>query len=254
MSAIPPVYTPPVFTIPATLAVGSSPLTGATTGNIPVLDYSPILASIAVSLAEISYELKLINFNQTVTSIPGTPASINQVAASAMNDIADVMSSMLTNQNEMTSAITRIQLALAGVAGAVGEGVATNQILASSTIKKHQKETAETEAAITASGREPTTQSRVDFQTKITETLNEASDIAIQAKASGFVSNSISNAVERTYNFASDQVSAVGTAASNFIKDTWPELVKTKVQKPEDTSKSAQVAVKAQSNKAKLGL
>jgi len=252
MSAIPPVYTPPVFTIPATLAVGSSPLTGATTGNIPVLDYSPILASIAVSLAEISYELKLINFNQTVTSIPGTPGAINQVAASALNDIADVMSSMLANQNEMVGSTTRIQLALAGVAGAVGEGVATNQILASSTLKKHQKETAETEAAITASGREPTTLTTTDFQTKVTETINDASSVAIQSKATGFVSNSISNAVETTFNFASE--AAVNSAAGQYIKEAWQDLIKTKVEKPEDTSKSAQVAGKAKTNISKLGL
>jgi hypothetical protein len=245
-----PTVSPPVLPLnPPPFPVGA--LTGQTVGNLAAPDYSPYLSAIALELSNIAYSLQSLNYNMSFAADTGSPAAINQVAAGSLNDVADVMASMLTNQNEMTAAVQRIQLALAGVAGAVGEGVATNQILASSTIKKHQKETAETESAITASGREPTTQSRTDFQTKINETLAEASDIAIQAKASGFISNSISDAVEKTYNFADDQVLG---PAGEFIKKQWNELIGTKVTKPEDTTKSAAVARKTITRMTKLGL
>jgi hypothetical protein len=246
-----PIYTPPI--VPPTTSPYAPPsaFTGATTGTVTFPDYGPHLTAIATELSNIAFSLQSLNYNLSFTSDIGSPAAINQVAASSLNDVADVMSSMLTNQNEMTAAVQRIQLALAGVAGAVGEGVATNQILASSTMKKHQKETAETEAAITASGREPTTQTRTDFQTKINETLAEASDIAIQAKATGFVSNSIGSAIEKTYNFAEDQVLG---PAGEFIKKQWSKIVETKVTKPEDTTKSAKVATKVVTRTGKLGL
>ena len=246
-----PIYTPPI--IPPTTSPYAPPsaFTGATTGTVTFPDYGPHLTAIATELSNIAFSLQSLNYNLSFTSDIGSPAAINQVAASSLNDVADVMSSMLTNQNEMTAAVQRIQLALAGVAGAVGEGVATNQILASSTMKKHQKETAETEAAITASGREPTTQTPTDFQTKITETINEASTISVQAKASGFVNRSIGSAIEKTYNFADDQV--LGPAAE-FIKKQWTELIGTKVTKPADTTKSAAVAKKTITRTGKLGL
>jgi hypothetical protein len=247
-----PIYTPPIVP-PTTPLVGGTPalLSGATSGSIPVPDYGPHLTAIATELSNIAYSLQSLNYNVSLATEPAGPAAFSQVAAGSLNDIAGVMARMLLNQNETTSAIQRIQLALAGVAGAVGEGVATNQILASSTLKKHQKETAETEAAITASGRSPTTQTPTDFQTKINETIADASDVAIQAKATGFVSRSISGAIEKTYNFADDQV--LGPAA-NFIKKQWNELIGTKVTKPEDTSASAAVTKSTVTRAAKLGL
>jgi hypothetical protein len=246
-----PIYTPPIVPPTTPPVAPLSQLAGSTTGTLTFPDYGLHLKAIATELSNIAYSLQSLNYNVSLATEPAGPAAFNQVAAGSLNDIADVMSSMLTNQNEMTAAVQRIQLALAGVAGAVGEGVATNQILASSTLKKHQKETAETEAAITASGREPTTQSRVDFQSKITETLEGATDLAIQSEASGFVSTSISSAIEKTYDFAEDQVLG---PAGEFIKKQWNVLIGTKVTKSEDTTKSAAVAKKTITRAGKLGL
>jgi hypothetical protein len=147
------------------------------------------------------------------------------------------MASMLENQNQMTSAISSIQLAVAGVAGAVAEGVATNQIVASSTLKKHQKETAETESAITASGRTPTVQTPTDFQAKIQETINDASEVSIQAKTTGFINQSVSSSIEKTFQYTTDFIG--GSAAAKFVKDKWGEMIKSKVEKPDDATEAA---------------
>jgi hypothetical protein len=243
-----PVYVPPVpvpGVVPTPFAMGAL---SAGTGPLAVPDYSILFNTFNVELSKISHELSVMNYLIGANSTTSTPGSINKVSASALNEMSDMMSSMLKNQNETTAVIGRISRALYGISGTVAEGVATNQIMASSTLKKQQKETAETEAAIRESGRTPAEPTTTDFQTKVSETLNDATEISVQAKASGFVSSVIGSATEKASTFTADAFAE----ASEYVANSWKELIATNCQKPADTIKAETAEAKAKAAKTTL--
>lgn len=246
-----PVFTPPSPIAPTPFSPSSS-ITLPGTGTIVLPNYSLNFDQIAFYLAKIDYQLSLINYNFTTTSVTGTQAAINQVQAAAVNDMADLMASMVAGQTNITNALNGLQIAVGGLAGVAAEGVVTQQLLASSQIKKNKKEMAETDSAITASGREPKTISPADFQTEAQQVITDATTISAQSKAAGFVNRTVTDTIEKTWTYTSEWVGS--TAAATAIKDFWTNNVKNKFFAEKETVKETKTETKATARASKLGL
>lgn len=246
-----PVFTPPT-PIPATSPfTPPSELTNGT-GVLQFPNYGPHFNQIIFYLASIEFQLQRVNYQISTTSVPGTQAAINQVAAASLNDMSDVMSSMLGNQTSIISALNNLQIAIGGLAGVAAEGVVTNQLLASSQIKKNKKEMAETDSAIKDSGRTPKDITPADFQEEAKQVIADATTISAQSKAAGFVNRTVSDTIEKTWSYTTDWVGS--TAAAQAIKQFWEQDVKSKIFKPKEEVKETKVETKAQTRNTKLGL
>lgn len=213
---------PELPTIPATpFPQGTPSFTGTPTsftGSVP--DYSQVFNTIAYNIDSVVYELQKLNYTLAATSTPGEFGAMFGAQASAVNDMSSLMADMLEQQVSMKGAIANISNALATVGGTLADGVATQQILTVATIKKQEKDIAETEAALARQNPPiaPQVITPAALTSKITGTITDTGVLAAQSKASGLASTAVSGALERGTNIVSNWFSG-GAIAEWFNKN-----------------------------------
>lgn len=248
---MPTVPIPPEFpTIPAgTFPV---PLTGATNGNFP--DYSQHFNTIAYNIDSVVYELQKLNYTLTATAVPGEVGAILKVQAAATNDMTTLLAEILEQQIVMKGNIASISNALATIGGTMADGVATQQILTVATIKKQEKDIAETEAALARQNPPiaPQVITPDALTQKITGTVTDTGILAAQSKASGLASTAVNGALERGTNIVSSWFS--GTAIAEFFNKNVATIGAAKTAEPAPVAAATTAKTAATTRATNLGV
>ena len=225
--------TPETITVATAFPPGTATFTGTPTsftGSIP--DYTPQFNNVSEAIENVAYELAKLNYTLAATSIPGEVGAILKVNAGAVNDMSSLMAEMLEQQIIMKGNIAQISNALATLGGTLADGVATQQILTVATIKKQEKDIAETEAALARQNPPiaPQVITPAALTSKITGTITDTGILAAQSKASGLASTAVSGALERGTNIVSNWFS--GTAISDFFSKNVATIGAAKTAEP----------------------
>jgi hypothetical protein len=205
--------------------------TGATTGTIQGMDYSADFFELttavsfltgAVNALTIALDTNMLGV--TASTVPGTLANSAKGATIAFQSIAGLNVDGSKKSVDLQATLGLIAKQLSGLSGTIAAGVATNQIIAADQIKKNAFDKEATQAALTRNNLPTVTVTPQSFLTTIQTTVQDASSIAAQASATGFVTSTATKAITVAGDYVYDLLPSVGDI-TNAFKSVLPSRV-----------------------------
>ena len=209
-------------------------LSGATTGTIQGMDYSVDFFELTTAVSFLTGAVNALTaaldttmLGATASTVPGTIAA--SAAALAGVGIADNKlhiddSKKLAN---LLSALEKISGQLGGISSTVASGVATNQIIAADQIKKNAFDKEATQAALTRNKLPTVTVTPASFLESVRSSVADASAIAAQASATGFVTSTATTAISNASSYVYDLIPSFGQITNAFSSFKLGEAVDT---------------------------
>lgn len=187
-------------------------------GGTATMADSTAIAIAAQTTALVAQNEKL--WGQLGLAFPGSPITVIQAQAAALNDMASLIASMSDQQKEMTEAISSIRTSLAGVSSHMAAGVTTQQVALTAQIKNDKFTQQTTNAALERAGLPPTQVKPADLVDDTRALVEDVSMVKGQVYVAGLVEDSISKAVTWTSDIITNYLSTtfIGTAAASAKK------------------------------------
>jgi hypothetical protein len=172
------------------------------TGGTVVVDDTIAVAAIA-ALTEAMSE-----FTALAANIPGTPASNLATIAEATNDMANMMTDVITQQQEINRNIELLVRSMTRVSTNIGTGVTTAQLAYLDQSKANLFQQTQSQDALARAGLPPTTVTPGDISQRVTGTAKDIGDLQLQSKVAGLTQDGLA--------YVGDLVTDVGT---NLIEE-----------------------------------
>ena len=162
----------------------------------------------------------LANFSPAGATVPNTPVAISRVAASGINDMTVLLTTMIDQQQKMVSAIELIQNALAGVSSQIASGVTTQQVAVSDQIKMNKFKKQSANDALDRAGLPPVEVKEPAFKEATEEAVQDTLIFKAQIGISTLIERQISEAFTWVALTMADLIknSFLGSAAAEGVK------------------------------------
>ena len=162
----------------------------------------------------------LANFSPAGATVPNTPVAISRVAASGINDMTVLLTTMIDQQQKMVSAIELIQNALAGVSSQIASGVTTQQVAVSDQIKMNKFKKQSANDALDRAGLPPVEVKEPAFKEATEEAVQDTLIFKSQIGITTLIERQISEAFTWVALTMADLVknSFLGDAAKDLVK------------------------------------
>jgi len=203
-------------------------LAGNTSGTFQGVDYSndfnTLIQAIGLlkgSVDALTLALDTTMLGVTASTVPGTLANSAKGATLAFQSISGLNVDGSKKSTDLQSTLGLIAKQLSGLSGTLAAGVATNQIIAADQIKKNAFDKEATQAALARNNLPAVTVTNANFLQTIQSTVQDATSIAAQASATGFVTSTASKAIGVAGDYVYDLLPSIGDI-TNAFKSTFP--------------------------------
>jgi hypothetical protein len=223
--------------------IEESILNGNTSGTIRIPNYTEELDTINTNLGFIkqsidalTFTLKTDLFGVTASTTPGSAASSALKIANYLKAIGGIDVDGSKKQAEGLAALGVIAKQLAGLSSTLAAGVATNQIIAADQIKKNAFDKEATQVALARNKLPAVTVTPQGFLQTIQTTVQDATAIASQASATGFVTSTATNAISSASTYVVDLLPSFGEITNQFKSLKFGKLADTEGETTRTTS------------------
>jgi hypothetical protein len=162
----------------------------------------------------------LANFSPAGATVPNTPVAISRVAASGINDMTVLLTTMIDQQQKMVSAIELIQNALAGVSSQIASGVTTQQVAVSDQIKMNKFKKQSANDALDRAGLPPVEVKEPAFKEATEEAVQDTLIFKSQIGITTLIERQISEA------FAWVALTMADLVKNSFLGDAAKDVVR----------------------------
>jgi hypothetical protein len=198
-------------------------LAGNTSGEFQGIDYTEDLEAINANLGFIKQAIDALTlslntdlFGVTASTTPGSAASSALRIATYLKADGKIAVDGNKKQAEGLAALGTIAKQLAGLSSTLAAGVATNQIIAADQIKKNAFDKEATQVALARNKLPAVTVTSQGFLQTIQTTVQDATAIASQASATGFVTSTATNAIGSASTYVVDLLPSFGDITNQF--------------------------------------
>jgi len=155
-------------------------------------------------------------FGTTASTVTGTLANSAKGSKLLLEAMANLDKDGVSKNSQGLAALGSISKQLAGLSSTIAAGVATNQIVAADQINKNAFDQAATQAALKRNKLPEVTVTPANFLTSTRKAIGDASTIAAQASAAGFVTSTASSAIGAASSYAMDLLPSFGDITNMF--------------------------------------
>lgn len=124
----------------------------------------------------------LLEFTAVSVNVPGTPASNLATIAESTNDMANLLTDLLSQQQEINQNLQLLVKSMTRVSSNIGTGVSTAQLAYLDQVKANQHNQQQSNDALVRAGLPPTEVKPGDVAQRVQTTVTDVGDLALQTK------------------------------------------------------------------------
>jgi hypothetical protein len=144
-------------------------------GNVVINDTVEVAAIAALTEAVAEFGVAAVN-------LPGTPAANLATLAESANDIANLLTDVVTQQQEINQNLQLLVKSMTRVSSNIGTGVSTAQLAYLDQVKANQHNKQQSDDALARAGLPPTEVKPGDVAQRVQTTVTDVGDLALQTK------------------------------------------------------------------------